>query len=171
MVFPVPASPKKIFVLKINSFYPESTVYNKNPSGYKSGGILTLLLQAEFLVELINASAAVDKLLLTREERVALGTDFYLDILFSRTSFDHVAAGALNGSGLVIGMNTVFHNVTAFSFYSQPDGEQPVGDFTQKTLYHFFKKVSREKVNIMTFFISEIYVCFIKNIKQRTKTL
>ena len=71
MVFPVPASPKKIFVLKINSFYPESTVYNKNPSGYKSGGILTLLLQAEFLVELINASAAVDKLLLTREERVA----------------------------------------------------------------------------------------------------
>lgn len=85
------------------------------PHTLRRGYSLLALLQVELLVELVNASAAVDKLLLTGEERVALGTDLHLYILLCGTGFDHVAAGALDSGGLVIGMDPFFHDVTAFS--------------------------------------------------------
>ena len=86
-----------------------------------------LLLQAELLIELFNTSTAVYQLLLTGEERVALGTDLHSDILLGGTGLDHVAAGTSDGSGLVIGMDAIFHAVTAFHFYLSPMGSNPLG--------------------------------------------
>ena len=84
-----------------------------------------LLLQAEFLVELFNTSAAVYQLLLTGEERVALGTDFHSDILLGGTCLDHISAGTSDGSRLIIGMDAVFHAVTAFHSCLSPMGSNP----------------------------------------------
>ena len=118
------------------SFWPLSEIHHikQNPFRKPKGislAFIALLLQAELLIELINASAAVDKLLLTCEERVALGADFYLDVLLGRTGLDHITAGALNGSRLIIGMNTLFHHVTAFSIFFSQRGSNPFGIFSQ----------------------------------------
>ena len=68
-----------------------------------------LLVQAELLVELRNASAGIHQLLLTREEGVTLRADFHLDILLGRTCLNHITAGASNRSLLIIGMDSFLH--------------------------------------------------------------
>ena len=68
-----------------------------------------LLVQAELLVELGNASAGVHQLLLTREEGVTLRADFHLDLLLGRTCLNHITAGASNSSLLIIGMDSFLH--------------------------------------------------------------
>jgi hypothetical protein len=76
--------------------FPEYQVYN-------------LLLETVLLVELVNAAAGVDQLLLAGVEGMALGADFNGDILLCGTGLDYVAAGALDGGLLVIRMNSFFH--------------------------------------------------------------
>jgi hypothetical protein len=68
-----------------------------------------LLLYAELAVELINASACIDKLLLPRVKRMALRADFNLDVLPCAARFDYLTAGAPYCRLRVIGMNSLFH--------------------------------------------------------------
>ena len=67
------------------------------------------LLDAVLLVELVNAAAGVNQLLLAGVEGVALGADFHGDVLLGRTGLDDSAASALDGGLLVIGMDSFLH--------------------------------------------------------------
>ena len=68
------------------------------------------LLNAVLLVELVNTTAGINELLLAGVERMALGADFNGDALTGRTGLDGCAACALYNGGLVIRMDTLFHN-------------------------------------------------------------
>ena len=72
------------------------------------------LLQAETLVEAVNASTGVNQLLLAGIERVALGADFHTNVLLGRTSGKDIAAGAADGGLFVLGMDTFLHFVHLF---------------------------------------------------------
>jgi hypothetical protein len=72
--------------------------------------LLVVLLKLGVLsAETLDPSGGVDQLLLSGEERVALGTDFNTDIGFGGTDGHFVAAGATNDGFFVIGMNSAFH--------------------------------------------------------------
>ena len=68
------------------------------------------LLTAEALVEALNTSAAVNQLLLTSVERMALGANFDVDLGLGGTSLDDVAASAGDGAVNVVRMDTLFHS-------------------------------------------------------------
>ena len=68
------------------------------------------LLDAVLLVELVNAAAGVDQLLLAGVEGVALGADFHGDVLLGGAGLDDSAASALDGGLLVIGMDSFLHS-------------------------------------------------------------
>lgn len=68
-----------------------------------------LLVQTELLVELSNAAAGIDQLLLASEEGVTLRAHFYLDVFLGRTCLNHITAGASNSSLLIIGMDSFLH--------------------------------------------------------------
>ena len=68
------------------------------------------LLDAVLLVELVNAAAGVDQLLLAGVEGVALGADFHGDVLLGGAGLDDGAASALDGGLLVIGMDSFLHS-------------------------------------------------------------
>ena len=67
------------------------------------------LLKAVLPVELIHAAAGVDQLLLAGVEGVALGADFNGDVLPGGAGLNDGAAGAADGSRLIIGMDASFH--------------------------------------------------------------
>ena len=71
-------------------------------------------IELESLLESVNTSAGINELLLTGEERVALGANFYLDILLCGTGLDDVSAVAGNGSLLILGMDTFLHFSSSF---------------------------------------------------------
>ena len=68
------------------------------------------LLDAVLLVELVNAAAGVNQLLLAGVEGVALGADFHGDVLLGGAGLDDGAASALDGGLLVIGMDSFLHS-------------------------------------------------------------
>ena len=68
-----------------------------------------LLAHVVALLESVNTSASVNQLLLTGEERMALGADFYSDVLLGRACRDLVTASASDYSSFVYGMNTFLH--------------------------------------------------------------
>ena len=70
---------------------------------------LCFLLQAVFLVETVNTSTGVNKLLLAGVERVTLGANFNLDVLFCRTSLNNCTTRASDSSLFVLGMDTFLH--------------------------------------------------------------
>jgi len=72
------------------------------------------LIQAEFLVELINASAGVYQLLFACIEWVAFRAYLNSDILFCASRFNNLTACALNRRLLIIGMDPFFHDVHLF---------------------------------------------------------
>ena len=67
------------------------------------------LLQTELLVELSNAAAGIDQLLLASEEGVTLRADFHTNIFLSGTCLNYITAGAFNSSLLIIGMDSFLH--------------------------------------------------------------
>ena len=69
-----------------------------------------LFVNAVLLVELVNAAAGVNELLLAGVERVALGADLDGDVLLRGAGLVHGAAGAADRGRLVIRMDTVFHS-------------------------------------------------------------
>ena len=64
-----------------------------------------------FLAETLNAARSVDQFLFPGEKRVALGTNFNRNILLCRTNFNFIAAGALDGGVVVLGMGIRFHKI------------------------------------------------------------
>ena len=73
-----------------------------------------LLLQAKSLVETVYTSTGVNQLLFAGIERVALGANFNLDILFGGAAGKSVTARATNSSLLVIGMDAFLHFIHLF---------------------------------------------------------
>ena len=67
------------------------------------------LLQAVFLVETVDTSTGVNKLLLAGVERVTLGANFNLDVLLGRTSLNNCTTRASDSSLFVLGMDTFLH--------------------------------------------------------------
>ena len=61
--------------------------------------------------EAFDAAGGVNEFLLTGEERVAAGADFDFEhvALDGGTSGEIVAAGAVHSYGVIVGMNTGFH--------------------------------------------------------------
>ena len=78
------------------------TPYGENQAAFE-------LLDAVLLVELINAAAGVNELLLAGVEGMALGADFNCDALTGGAGLDGCAASALDNGGLIIGMDACFH--------------------------------------------------------------
>ena len=68
----------------------------------------------ETLVEALDASAGIDQLLLTREERVALGADFNLQLLLGRAGGEGLAAYAADDCFAVLGMDAFLHDFHLF---------------------------------------------------------
>lgn len=72
------------------------------------------LLNVETLLESVNTSACINKLLLACVERMALRADFNLNILLCGASIDHIAASAGNSGIIILRMDTFFHFYTSF---------------------------------------------------------
>jgi hypothetical protein len=70
---------------------------------------VSLLVQAEALVELGDTTAGIHQLLLAGEEGVTLRADFYANIILRRTCLNYITAGAFNSSLLIIGMDSFLH--------------------------------------------------------------
>ena len=68
-----------------------------------------LLFLSVALLELLDSSGAVDELLLTREERMAVRADFDADVRLGRTRVDHIATVAGDRGLDVLGMYLLFH--------------------------------------------------------------
>lgn len=69
---------------------------------------------AVFLFELIDTTAGIDKLLRARKERVADRANFHAQVLFDRSRFERIAAGARNGRYMILRMNIGFHHIHLF---------------------------------------------------------
>ena len=85
-----------------------------NPPPKAAGDLQRMsdLLQAELSVELVNATAGVDQLLLAGVEGMALGADLNGDVLLGRASLYHFAAGAADGGLEILGMDAFLHNLS-----------------------------------------------------------
>ena len=69
-----------------------------------------LLEGSNSLLELVNASAGVNKLLLTGKEGMALGADVYSQVAaLGGLGLNHFTASASDGASFVIRMDSVFH--------------------------------------------------------------
>ena len=66
-------------------------------------------LKVVFVLKLLYAAAAVDKLLLARKERMACRTNIKADLFVSRSRLKRVTAGAAHLRVFVFRMNTLFH--------------------------------------------------------------
>ena len=73
------------------------------------------LVQAELLVELGNAAAGIDQLLLAGKEGMALGADFYADLGDGGDGLQRITAGAANHSRAILGMDAFFHAISPLS--------------------------------------------------------
>ena len=69
------------------------------------------LVEIEFLLEFVNASAGIDEFLFAGEERMALRAYIYLDVILGGFGNIFGATSTLDRGGLVFGMNTLFHCV------------------------------------------------------------
>jgi len=68
-----------------------------------------LFLNIELLPEPFDTSGGINQLLFARKERMAGRTNFYVNILYSRASFNDVATSTGDFSQLILGVNTLFH--------------------------------------------------------------
>ena len=69
-----------------------------------------LLCSLQTLLELVNASAGINKLLLAGKERMALRANFNADdTALGRTGLDFFAACALDSDFAIVGMESFFH--------------------------------------------------------------
>ncbi len=68
-----------------------------------------LCFDAVLTIELINAASCGSGFLLASVERMALGADFYVDLLLSGSGYELVAAVADHLGLIILRMNSVFH--------------------------------------------------------------
>ena len=73
------------------------------------------VLHTVLTIELIDTSASGSSFLLAGIKRMALGADFYSDVLLGGTSLYNFAASAGDGCGLVVGMDSLFHRQSTLS--------------------------------------------------------
>ena len=71
--------------------------------------ILLFLFNAVLLIELIDTSVGSCALLLSCVERVALGTDFYVNVFLGRTCYESIAAVTGYGCLIICGMDSFLH--------------------------------------------------------------
>ncbi len=76
----------------------------------------TELLDVELLLELVNSSACVNKLLLAGEERMTLRADINAKIAFCGFCNESFAASALNSNFVIFRMEIFFHEFPSLSF-------------------------------------------------------
>ena len=75
------------------------------------------LLEAETLLETIDASAGINQLLLAGVEGMALGADIHLQFLLGRTGLKRLTAHAANDALAVVGMDLFLHcDFTSFAY-------------------------------------------------------
>lgn len=89
--------------IKVKS--PHTKVY-----GPKTVWIQKSLFEVEFLLELINSTARIYKLLFSGEERMALRAYINTQIILCRSGYESLAASALNRYFLVFGMKILLHD-------------------------------------------------------------
>ena len=96
------------------------------------------LLNAVLPVELINAAAGVDQLLLAGVEGVALGADLNRDVLLGGAGLYDGAAGASDGGLLIIGMDSFLHwyNSSSYAVLIVPKSNRWHSYKTQGVFYH-----------------------------------
>lgn len=80
------------------------------------------LVEIVSLLELVNASARIDQLLLTRKIGVALGADFDFQLghVLGRSRLESISASAGDGHVMIIRMNTLFHLRTPILVFLHP---------------------------------------------------
>ena len=78
--------------------------------------ICLLIVHAILLIELINTSACLSSLLLAGVERMAFGTDFYVDILLCRTCNESISTVACYSCLIIVRMDSFSHDFTS-SYY------------------------------------------------------
>ena len=76
---------------------------------------LSLLLDIELFLELLNTPAAVDELLLSGKERMAGGTYVQSHFFLDRLALQRVAACTSHLADFIVWMNSLFHVVHLFS--------------------------------------------------------
>ena len=80
---------------------------------------LLLLLDAVALLETVYASATVNQFLATSVKRMALGTNFNLQLAFDGAGRKCFTTGATHGCFTIVGMYFFFHCVSPFRFISR----------------------------------------------------
>ncbi len=74
------------------------------------------------LVKAVNASGRIDQFLFAGEKRMALGADFYMQLLaHRRPGLETIAAGTRDCDLVIIRMYLWFHNLTSFAVYKRCD--------------------------------------------------
>ena len=98
-----------------------------------------LLLEVfESLLELVNTSACINKLLLAGEEGVALRANFNSDLAsLSGLCYNGLAACALDNALFVLGLNSFFHFILPHKIISLLVGS----DFTSGIIISLFSSV------------------------------
>lgn len=72
-------------------------------------------LNAVFLLELIDTTTGIDKLLLTCIERVAVGANLNAQVLFNRTGLKCIPTSTSYCGYMISRMNSLFHiQITSF---------------------------------------------------------
>ena len=72
--------------------------------------MILLLERSHSSLELVNASACVNKLLLTGEEGMALGADINSQLAaLGRLGYNSLTASTSDGARLIVRMDSVFH--------------------------------------------------------------
>ena len=93
---------------------------------YKKQGIVSQcpgkdLLEAEALLEAIDAAAAVHQLLFAGVEGVALRANFNTHFRFGGTGLESLAANATNDALAILGMDLFLHAISPLSLFAVAD--------------------------------------------------
>ena len=92
------------------------------------------LVEIELLLELINTTACINKLLFAGEERMAFRANINLNVVLNRLGNIFCAASTLNNGGLVFGMETLLHFL--YPLFRMIRGQSPNNSHTK--VYHGF---------------------------------
>jgi hypothetical protein len=79
-----------------------------------------LFFEIKALAEALHAASAVKDALLSGEEGMAVRANVYAQILLDACGFEGIAARAGDGCLSKLGVNSRFHRVSMYPFYSMP---------------------------------------------------
>ncbi len=128
-------------VLPLHFWYQSTIGAQKNTAGHADCVSVPESASVETLVETLNTSAGINQLLLAREERVALGTNFNLDVLFGGEHLDHVAAVAGDGGLLTYRMDVLLcHDDSPLSVFDEWDQNITAHPCTVRTVVLWIKR-------------------------------